>query len=73
VEVLGSTISPGAGGGKKKKNDTEALKGAGALSKQEVGKMLSKALEVSPTRRYTLCSDFSYPSLSYRLLAKLKQ
>jgi hypothetical protein len=28
------------------KGDTEILKGAGALSKQEVGKMLSKALKV---------------------------
>lgn len=49
AEVLGSTVSPGAGGGKKKrkvKGDAEVLKGAGALSKQEVGKMLSKALKV---------------------------
>ena len=50
-EVLGSTVSPGAGGGKKKKKNakgepTELLKGAGALSKAEVGKMLSKALKV---------------------------
>jgi nicotinamide N-methyltransferase len=47
-EVLGSTISPGAGGGKKKKRGKteEVMKGAGALSKQEVGKMLSKALKV---------------------------
>jgi hypothetical protein len=48
-EVLGSTVSPGAGGGKKKKKgkgDSETMKGAGALSKQEVGKMLSKALKV---------------------------
>lgn len=47
-EVLGSTVSPGAGGGKKKKRGKgdEVLKGAGALSKQEVGKMLSKALKV---------------------------
>jgi nicotinamide N-methyltransferase len=47
-EVLGSTISPGAGGGKKKKRGKteEIMKGAGALSKQEVGKMLSKALKV---------------------------
>jgi EEF1A N-terminal glycine/lysine methyltransferase len=59
-EVLGSTISPGAGGGKKKKRGKteEVMKGAGALSKQEVGKMLSKALKVlffsfffSPSRR----------------------
>ena len=55
AEVLGSTVSPGAGGGKKRqkmKGDTEVLKGAGALSKQEVGKMLSKALKVSPLRRF---------------------
>jgi nicotinamide N-methyltransferase len=47
-EVLGSTVSPGAGGGKKKKGrkGEEIMKGAGALSKQEVGKMLSKALKV---------------------------
>ena len=62
AEVLGSTVSPGAGGGKKKrkvKGDTEILKGAGALSKQEVGKMLSKALKVgSLSCLRTL--DFSY-------------
>ena len=49
-EVLGSTVSPGAGGSKKKKRgakNEEVMKGAGALSKQEVGKMLSKALKVS--------------------------
>jgi nicotinamide N-methyltransferase len=49
-EVLGSTVSPGAGGSKKKKRGAkheEVMKGAGALSKQEVGKMLSKALKVS--------------------------
>ena len=47
-EVLGSTVSPGAGGGKKKKRGKgeETIKGAGALTKQEVGKMLSKALKV---------------------------
>lgn len=47
-EVLGSTVSPGAGGkkGLSKKRSTEMLKGAGALSKQEVAKMLSKALKV---------------------------
>lgn len=48
-EVLGSTVSPGAGGGKKglkKKQSADLLKGGGVLSKQEVGKMLSKALKV---------------------------
>ena len=57
AEVLGSTVSPGAGGGKKKKKakgDTEVLKGAGALSKQEVGKMLSKALKVRIIRLFRL-------------------
>ena len=46
-EVLGSTVSPGAGGGKKKKRgkSEDVQKGAGALSKQEVAKMLSKALK----------------------------
>ena len=50
AEVLGSTVSPGAGGKKKRKvkGDTETLKGAGALTKGEVAKMLSKALKVSP-------------------------
>lgn len=51
-EVLGSTVSPGAGGGQKKKKKNgkheEIMKGAGALSKPEVGKMLSKALKVCP-------------------------
>lgn len=53
AEVLGSTVSPGVGGGKKKKvtkghtSQTEVSKGPGALSKQETAKMLSKALKVS--------------------------
>jgi nicotinamide N-methyltransferase len=62
AEVLGSTVSPGAGGGKKKrkvKGDTEVLKGAGALSKQEVGKMLSKALKVGSIPSL-LSPEFSY-------------
>lgn len=51
-EVLGSTVSPGAGGGGKKKRrgkseDTSTMFSSQAhLSKQEVGKMLSKALKV---------------------------
>lgn len=67
-EVLGSTVSPGAGGGKKKKRGKgeETIKGAGALTKQEVGKMLSKALKVRYLSRniaptLTLLS-FSFPS-----------
>ena len=60
-EVLGSTISPGAGGGKRKKKGkgsddpaSNMFSSSGHLSKQEVGKMLSKALKVrfsSSTRR----------------------
>jgi nicotinamide N-methyltransferase len=48
-EVLGSTVTPGTGGSKKglrKKHSAELLKGAGVLSKQDVGKMLSKGLKV---------------------------
>jgi EEF1A N-terminal glycine/lysine methyltransferase len=50
-EVLGSTVSPGAGGGKKKRkgkaeDNGTVFSSSGHLSKQEVGKMLSKALKV---------------------------
>ncbi|KAH9004017.1 hypothetical protein EDB86DRAFT_2886260 [Lactarius hatsudake] len=65
AEVLGSTVSPGAGGGKKKrkvKGDTEVLKGAGALSKQEVGKMLSKALKLSFTREVEIIASTLQPA-----------
>lgn len=53
-EVLGSTVSPGAGGGGKKKRKgklddaSNVFSSSGHLSKQEVGKMLSKALKVRP-------------------------
>jgi len=66
VASLGSTVSPGACGGKKKrklrkvKGDNEVLKGAGALSKQEVGKLLSKALKVGSIRPFA-SPEFSYP------------
>lgn len=51
-EVLGSTVSPGAGGGSSKKNRKkgkveDGFSSAGYLSKQDVGKILSKALKVS--------------------------
>ena len=67
-EVLGSTVSPGAGGGKKKKRgkSEEVMKGAGALSKQEVGKMLSKALKVSKLCcQYTTYTQLSLIALLY--------
>src|SRR5258707_1224920 len=73
AEVLGSTISPGAGGGKKKrkvKGDTEVLKGAGALSKQEVGKMLSKALKVGLSSFFRVFGSFMSLFLSCPLLAR---
>lgn len=54
-EVLGSTVSPGVGGastGKKKRRGKDETKGAGALHKSEVGKMLSKALKVRPHHKF---------------------
>lgn len=78
-EVLGSTVSPGAGGGKKKKKvnkgeSTEILKGAGALSKAEVGKMLSKALKAGCYRMIPIAADpFSYSSRSRVKLKLLHQ
>ncbi|KAH9486937.1 DENN domain-containing protein [Psilocybe cubensis] len=63
-EVLGSTVSPGAGGGKKKKRgkSEEVSKGAGALTKQEVGKMLSKALKLSFTREVEVIASTLQPA-----------
>ncbi|KAJ7125580.1 AEX-3 domain-containing protein [Mycena crocata] len=63
-EVLGSTVSPGAGGGgkKKKRGKEEIMKGAGALSKQEVGKMLSKALKLSFTREVEVIASTLQPA-----------
>ncbi|KAJ7492622.1 DENN domain-containing protein [Mycena latifolia] len=63
-EVLGSTVSPGAGGGskKKKRGKEEITKGAGALSKQEVGKMLSKALKLSFTREVEVIASTLQPA-----------
>ncbi|KAF6766037.1 AEX-3 domain-containing protein [Ephemerocybe angulata] len=64
-EVLGSTVSPGAGGGKKKTRRGKAdeiTKGAGALSKQEVGKMLSKALKLSFTREVEVIASTLQPA-----------
>ncbi|KAK7468897.1 hypothetical protein VKT23_003394 [Stygiomarasmius scandens] len=63
-EVLGSTVSPGAGGGKRKKRGKpdELMKGAGALSKQEVGKMLSKALKLSFTREVEIIASTLQPA-----------
>ncbi|KZT30581.1 hypothetical protein NEOLEDRAFT_1053137 [Neolentinus lepideus HHB14362 ss-1] len=68
-EVLGSTVTPGAGGsspvGSKKKRkgkDAETIKGAGALGKQEVGKMLSKALKLSFTREVEIIASTLQPA-----------
>ncbi|KAH7911212.1 AEX-3 domain-containing protein, partial [Hygrophoropsis aurantiaca] len=64
-EVLGSTVSPGAGGAKKKKKgkkDQDVHKGAGALSKPEVGKMLSKALKLSFTREVEIIASTLQPA-----------
>ncbi|KAI0361598.1 hypothetical protein OH77DRAFT_1469410 [Trametes cingulata] len=67
-EVLGSTISPGAGGGKRKKKNKAEDGGAsmfsssGHLSKQEVGKMLSKALKLSFTREVEIIASTLQPA-----------
>ncbi|KIK70981.1 hypothetical protein GYMLUDRAFT_185209 [Collybiopsis luxurians FD-317 M1] len=62
-EVLGSTVSPGAGGGKKKRRGkSEEIKTAGALSKSEVGKMLSKALKLSFTREVEVIASTLQPA-----------
>ncbi|KAJ6610915.1 AEX-3 domain-containing protein [Mycena sp. CBHHK59/15] len=63
-EVLGSTVSPGAGGGgkKKKRGKEEIMKGAGALTKQEVAKMLSKALKLSFTREVEVIASTLQPA-----------
>ena len=49
-EILGSTVSPGVGGagGKRRRfRHDDASKTLGTISKQEVNKMLAKALKVS--------------------------
>ncbi|KAI0825117.1 AEX-3 domain-containing protein [Trametes gibbosa] len=68
-EVLGSTISPGAGGGKRKKKskaaddaNTTMFSSSGHLSKQEVGKMLSKALKLSFTREVEIIASTLQPA-----------
>ncbi|KAH9849744.1 AEX-3 domain-containing protein [Lenzites betulinus] len=68
-EVLGSTISPGAGGGKRKKKskaaddgNTSMFSSSGHLSKQEVGKMLSKALKLSFTREVEIIASTLQPA-----------
>ncbi|THH11090.1 hypothetical protein EW145_g869 [Phellinidium pouzarii] len=68
AEVLGSTVSPGVGGGKKKKaskghnSQTEVSKGPGALTKQETAKMLSKALKLSFTREVEIIASTLQPA-----------
>ncbi|KAI0669882.1 AEX-3 domain-containing protein [Trametes maxima] len=67
-EVLGSTISPGAGGGKRKKKSkaedgsATLFSSSGHLSKQEVGKMLSKALKLSFTREVEIIASTLQPA-----------
>ena len=59
-EVLGSTVSPGAGGGRKKRKskveEISVFSSSGHLTKQEVGKMLSKALKVRNLFCFSYCS-----------------
>ncbi|KIJ26929.1 hypothetical protein M422DRAFT_191607 [Sphaerobolus stellatus SS14] len=65
AEVLGSTVSPGAGGSTKKKSRKAreiATLGAGALSKQEVAKMLSKTLKLSFPREVEIVASTLQPA-----------
>ncbi|CAL1695802.1 unnamed protein product [Somion occarium] len=68
-EALGSTVSPGAGGhaGKKKRkskadDNGTVFSSSGHLSKQEVGKMLSKALKLSFTREVEIIASTLQPA-----------
>ena len=66
-EVLGSTVSPGAGGGSSKRNRKKAkveegFSSAGYLSKQDVGKILSKALKVSFRPCIRMIPSNSFPN-----------
>ncbi|KAI0732408.1 AEX-3 domain-containing protein [Fomitopsis betulina] len=67
-EVLGSTVSPGAGGGgkrkKKSKHDDSApeFSRQAHLSKQDVGKMLSKALKLSFPREVEIIASTLQPA-----------
>ncbi|KAF8516154.1 DENN domain-containing protein [Hysterangium stoloniferum] len=65
-EVLGSTVTPGAGGSKKKgsrkvRNDVATL-GMGALPKQDVAKMLSKTLKLSFPREVEIVASTLQPA-----------
>ena len=71
-EVLGSTVSPGAGGGSSKRNRKKAkvedgFSSAGYLSKQDVGKILSKALKVSFRSRTAMIFPLIHSSISNRI------
>ncbi|KAH9937703.1 AEX-3 domain-containing protein [Fomitopsis serialis] len=67
-EVLGSTVSPGAGGGGKRKkkgkhdDGTPVFSSQGHLSKQDVGKMLSKALKLSFPREVEIIASTLQPA-----------
>ncbi|KAF5390328.1 hypothetical protein D9757_002945 [Collybiopsis confluens] len=62
-EVLGSTVSPGAGAGKKKRRGkAEDFRAPTSLSKGDVGKMLSKALKLSFTREVEVIASTLQPA-----------
>ena len=73
-EVLGSTVTPGAGGSKKRnrkvRNDVVTL-GMGALPKQDVAKMLSKTLKVWAVLPFLHCSVY-LAFFSSRFLVRLR-
>ncbi|VDB84478.1 unnamed protein product [Peniophora sp. CBMAI 1063] len=65
AEVLGSTVSPGAGGGRRRRRGgkgAEVVQGAGALSKQETAKLLAKTLKLSFTRELEIVASTLQPA-----------
>jgi EEF1A N-terminal glycine/lysine methyltransferase len=67
AEVLGSSVTPGVGGKKKKKGKgvgEDSSRRLGTLSKSDLGKMLSKALKLSFTREVEIIASTLQPASS---------
>ena len=67
AEVLGSSVTPGVGGKKKKKGKgvgEDGTRRLGTLSKGDLGKMLSKALKLSFTREVEIIASTLQPASS---------
>lgn len=68
AEVLGSSVTPGVGGRRKRRGkgvgDDGSGKKKGGLSKSDLGKMLSKALKLSFTREVEIIASTLQPASS---------